>query len=65
MKRYSGRTGWMWMGWFGRGGYLGGPILAKVRCMVKKSLRADQRDVYADYVYGRAYRRRAWGNGSS
>lgn len=34
MNRYSGRTGWMWMGWFGCGGYLGGPMRESVGCIV-------------------------------
>ena len=38
MNRYSGRTGWMWMGWFGICAYLGGPMRASVGCMVFVSL---------------------------
>lgn len=34
MNRYSGLTGWMWMGWFGCGAYLGGPMRERVGCIV-------------------------------
>ena len=42
MKRYSGRTGWMWMGWFGWGAYLGGPMRALEGCMSFSEPARDQ-----------------------
>ena len=44
MKRYSGRTGWTWMGWLAMLGYLGGPMVTM------SSLAALQQDVSVNPV---------------